>query len=238
MFSKTALAKMIDNTFLRPDAVESDVRRFCEQAVKYHFASAVVFPTWVSKCKKLLKATDVKVATVVAFPFGAISIHCKVCEAKHALAMGASEIDLVMNISAAKSGDWDFVRRDLEEVVTACKMGGLTEDSDEILVKVIIETGYLKREEIERVCKIAEEIGADFVKTSTGFGPRGATVDDIRLIRQVVGREMGIKASGGVRTLEQAVALINAGANRIGTSTGPAIVDAFDQSEIPEDLLR
>jgi len=147
---------------------------------------------------------------------------------------------VVVNVGAVKSHDYDAVQRDLEEVVTVAKLAGLTEDGDDILAKVIIEVGLTTREEQTRVCRIAKSARADFIKTCTGVGPRGVTVQDVKHIRQVVGREMGIKASGGIRAIHQAVALINAGANRIGTSTGVQIVESYDQSQgaMTEEVLR
>jgi len=230
MFSKTALAKMIDHSLLRPDASEHEITHFCEEAKEHHFACVLLLPWWVPLGHKLLGDSDVKVGTVVAFPFGALPTACKVFEARHAVASGAIELDIVCNIGAVKSGDWGAVQCDLEEVVTLAQMAGFTEDGLDVQTKIIIEVGLTTREEQERLCRIAQEVRADFIKTCTGLGPRGVTVADIRHIRQCVGREMGIKAAGGIRTVEQAMALINAGANRIGTSTGIAIVAAYDET--------
>jgi deoxyribose-phosphate aldolase len=230
MFSKIALAKMIDHSMLRADATEGDVIQFCEQARYYHFAAVVVFPYWVPVAYRALRGSDIKLCTVIAFPFGCVSTACKVHEARQAIANRAAEVDVVINLGALKSGNYDQVFRDIEEVVTVAKLAGLTEDGEDILTKIIIETGLTTREEQERLCHMAEEVRADFVKTSTGFGPRGATVEDIRFLRQVCGREMGIKAAGGIRSYDHAMALLHAGANRIGTSTGVAIVEAFDRA--------
>jgi deoxyribose-phosphate aldolase len=166
---------------------------------------------------------------VIAFPHGALSTACKVQEARQAIAARAQEIDVVVNLGALKSGDHDHVYRDLEEVVTVAKLNGITDDGEEILTKIIIETTLTTREEQERVCRMAEEVRADFIKTCTGSGPRPVSVEDVKFLRSVLGREMGIKAAGGIRTYEQAMTMINAGANRIGTSTGVAIVEAFDR---------
>jgi len=228
MFSKTALAKMIDHSLLRPEATEDDIIRHCEEAKEYHFACVMIFPAWLNVARKRLEDSDVKLGTVIAFPYGAIPTCCKVSEAKHAIAMGATELDIVPNIGLLRSGHAGCVQKDLEEVITVAQLSGLTEDGDEILTKIILEVGITTAEEQERLCRIAEEARADFVKTCTGLGPRPVTVDDIRHLRHCVNREMGVKASGGIRTVEQAMALINAGANRIGTSTGLAIVKAFD----------
>ena len=237
MFSKTALAKMIDHSLLRPDATEEAIIEFCEQAKRYHFASVVVFPYWVPVARRALRGSDVKTCTVIAFPHGCMPTSCKVYEARQAIAGRAQEIDVVVNLGALKTGDYDHVYRDLEEVVTVAKLNGITEDGEEILTKIIIETTLTTREEQERTCRMAEEVRADFIKTCTGSGPRGVSVEDVKFVRSVIGREMGIKAAGGIRTYEQAMAVINAGANRIGTSTGTAIVEAFDRipvSNIPE----
>ena len=240
MFSKTALAKMIDHSLLRADATEEEVIRFCQDVKEYHFACAVVLPSWVAVARRQLRDSDVKLATVVAFPFGALPTACKAFEARYALAAGVEELDIVVNIGAVKSGDYGWVKRDLEEVVTVAKLAGLTEDGQDVLTKVIVEVGLTTREEQEKLCRIAEEVRADFIKTCTGQGPRKVTAADVKHLRQCVGREMGIKASGGIRTIEEAMALINAGANRIGTSTGVAIVNAYDefQGVVTEEVLQ
>lgn len=239
MFSKVALAKMVDSSLLRPDATENDVIRYCEEAKEYHFATVVVLPYWCHVAERRLRDSDVKVGTVIGFPYGVVPTAVKVYEARQAIASGASELDVVVNLGALKSGDYDAVARDIEDVVTACKLAGLTEVGEDVCVKVIIEVGLMTREEQARVCRMAKAARADFIKTCTGLGPRGVTVQDVKYIRQVVGREMGIKAAGGIRTLEQAMALINAGANRIGTSTGAMIVQAYDQLQgtVTEEVL-
>jgi len=231
MFSRVALAKMIDYSLLRSDASEEDVIRHCEQARECHFACLVVLPYWVSVAVRRLRDTDVKVGTVIGYPTGVLPTGVKVYEAKRALTDGAIEVDIVANLGAVKSGDWTTVQRDLEEVVTVAKLAGLTQDGEDVLAKVIIEVGLTSREEQSRVCRIVKAIRADFVKTCTGQGPRGVTVQDVRFLRHALGRETGIKAAGGIRTLDQAVALINAGANRIGTSAGVAIVESYDQTQ-------
>jgi len=240
MFSKTALAKMIDHSLLRADCAEEDVTRFCEEARELRFATAVVCPYWVATAVKHLRNSDVKVGTVIGFPFGAIPPACKVYEARQVIAMGAAELDLVINIGAVRSGYFDVVRREIEDIVTLAKVAGLTEHGEEILVKVILETGFTTCEEQERICRIAEEVRADFVKTCSGFGPRGVTVEDVRFLRHIVSRDIGIKAAGGIRTYEQALLLINAGASRLGTSSGPAILEGYARAEqpIPEEVLE
>jgi deoxyribose-phosphate aldolase len=240
MFSKIALAKMIDHSLLRPDATEDDVIRCCEEAKELHFACLMVLPYWCPVAERRVRDSDVKVGTVVAYPFGVLPTSLKAHEARHAIGSGAVELDIVVNLGAVKSHDYSAVERDLEEVVTAAKLAGLTEDGDDILAKVIIEVGLTTREEQSRVCRIAKSVRADFIKTCTGQGPRGVTVQDVKHIRQVIGREMGVKASGGIRTIQQAMALINAGANRIGTSTGVQIVESYDLSQgaMTEEVLR
>jgi deoxyribose-phosphate aldolase len=233
MFSKTALAKMIDHSFLRHDASEHEVVNFCEESRDEHFAAVVVFPYWLPVAAKHLRGSDVKLATVVGFPFGATPVTCKVYETQKAVEMGAEEIDMVINLGALRSGHLDVVRREIEKVVTEAEMDGLTEDGEEILVKVIIETGLTSRYEQEQVCKIAEEARADFIKTCTGLGPRGATVEDVKFLRQVLSRDLGIKASGAIRTYGQTLAMVNAGANRIGTSCGFAILKEYERIEQP-----
>jgi deoxyribose-phosphate aldolase len=234
VFSKTALAKMIDHSLLRAEATEEAIIEFCEQAKRYHFASVVVFPYWVPVARKALRGSDVKVCTVIAFPHGCLPTAAKVYEARQAVAARVQEMDVVVNLGALKSGDYDHVYRDLEEVVTVAKLNGITDDGEEILTKIIIETTLTTRDEQERTCRMAEEIRADFIKTCTGQGPRAVSVEDVKFLRSVVGREMGIKAAGGIRTYEQAMAMINAGANRIGTSTGPVIVEAFDRVPVSQ----
>ena len=240
MFSKIALAKMIDHSLLRPDATEEDVIACCEEAKEYHFACVIVLPCWCQVAERALRDSDVKLGTVIAYPFGAVPTSVKVYEARQAMANGATELDIVVNIPAVKSHDYATVQRDVEEVVTVAQLAGLTEDGDDVLTKVIIEVGLTTREEQTRVCRIAKAVRADFIKTCTGNGPRAVTIKDIKHIRQAAGREIGVKAAGGIRRIEQAVALINAGANRIGTSTGIAIVEAYDQSQgaVTEEVLH
>ena len=239
MFSRIALAKMIDQSLLRPEASEEEIVRFCEESRREHFATVVVYPCWLPVAARCLRDSDVKLGTVIGFPFGVVTTACKVLEARQAMALHATELDVVINIGALKSGNLDLVRRDIEEVVTTAKS---PDRPDDVLVKVIVETGYFLPQEadkVEKVCRIVQESRADFVKTSTGFGPRGATVEDVRFLRQVVGRDIGIKAAGGIRTYGQALALFNAGADRLGTSSGLAILDGYDRAEEPiaEEVL-
>ncbi len=215
---KEDISRYIDHTNLRAYATEDDIIRLCDEAKEYGFYAVCVNPYRVRLAKERLKGTDVKVASVIGFPLGATPTEVKVFEAKKALEDGADELDMVINIGALKDGNYEYVRKDIEEVVKVARENGA-------IVKVIIETCYLTDEEKVKACELAKEAGAHFVKTSTGFGTGGATVEDVRLMRKVVGPEMGVKAAGGIRTYEQAVAMIEAGATRIGTSSGVKIVE-------------
>lgn len=214
-----ALAKMIDHTLLKPEATPEQIRQLCAEARQYGFASVCVNPVYVALCAGLLQGSPVKVCTVVGFPLGAHTTPVKLFECQEALRQGAAEIDMVIHIGALKAHDDQQVKNDILPVVAAAHRSGA-------LVKVIIETALLNEEEKERACRLAKETGADFVKTSTGFSTSGATVEDVALIRRVVGPEMGIKAAGGIRTLEDALKMIGAGATRIGASAGVKIIQA------------
>ncbi|MGT2911840.1 deoxyribose-phosphate aldolase [Streptococcus cameli] len=209
------LNKYIDHTLLKQDATEEQVRVILEEAKEFDFASVCVNPIWVSLAAQELKDTDVKVCTVIGFPLGASTSAVKAFETKDAIENGADEIDMVLNVGALKSGNVDLVKADIEAVVAA---------SGDKLVKVIIETCLLTDKEKMLACELSKEAGADFVKTSTGFSTGGATVHDVTLMRHIVGTELGVKASGGVRSLEDAEAFIKAGANRLGASSGVAIM--------------
>jgi deoxyribose-phosphate aldolase len=211
------LAKYIDHTLLKPETTVENILKIVEEAKEYEFASVCVNPHWVSFCYDHLKDTNVKVCTVIGFPLGATSTATKVFETKQAISDGATEVDMVINIGELKSNHDEFVKQDIQAVVEAA--------SGKALTKVIIETSLLTENEKVRASKLAKEAGADFVKTSTGFSGGGATVEDITLMRKTVGPEMGVKASGGVRDLETAEAMINAGATRIGASAGIDIVN-------------
>lgn len=216
------IAKYIDHTNLKPYATKEDIIKLCEEAKKYGFYAVCVNPYRVKLAKEQLEGTDIKVASVIGFPLGATPTEVKVFEAKKALEDGADELDMVINIGALKDKDYEYVKNDIAEVVKVAHEKGA-------VVKVIIETCYLTDEEKEIACKLAMEAGADFVKTSTGFGTGGATVEDVRLMRRIVGDKLGVKAAGGIRTYEQAMAMIEAGANRIGTSSGVKIVEEARQ---------
>ena len=214
---ETELARMIDHTLLKPEATISEITKLCTEAKKYNFASVCINPSYVSRCAKMLRDTSVKVCTVIGFPLGATSTATKAFEAEHALRDGAKEIDMVINVGMLKSGEYDYVENDIFAVVTTGRRYGA-------LSKVILETGLLNDEEKIKGCLLAKRAGADFVKTSTGFAKGGATVGDIALMRKVVGSAMGVKASGGVRTREDALAMVASGADRIGASASVKIV--------------
>lgn len=211
------IARLIDHTLLKPDATRAQIEALCGEAREHGFATVCVNPAWVGTCAQLLAGSDTRVCTVVGFPLGATTADVKAYEAARTLADGACEVDMVMNVGALKSGDYRTVERDVAAVVEAGHRGGA-------IVKVILETALLSDDEKVKACVICRAAGADFVKTSTGFGPGGATVPDIALMRRVVGPEMGVKAAGGVRDLKSAQAMIDAGADRIGASVGVKIV--------------
>lgn len=210
------LARYIDHTALKAETTKDQITKLCEEALEYKFASVCVNPTWVKYAAEQLKSDDdVKVCTVIGFPLGANTPEVKAFETKDAIANGADEVDMVINIAALKDGDLELVERDIRAVVEA---------ANGTLVKVIFETCMLTKEEIKTAAELSVKAGADFVKTSTGFSTGGATVEDIRLMREKVGPDVGVKASGGVRDFEGAKAMIDAGATRIGASAGIAIV--------------
>lgn len=209
-------AKMIDHTLLKTDATQKDLDKLIKEAKTYNFMSVCVSPIWVKYAAEQLQNTDVKVCTVIGFPQGATPTAVKVFETQNAIENGATEVDMVISVGLLKDKNYNAVENDIKSVVNAAR--------GKALVKVIIETCLLTDEEKVVVCRIAKKAGADFVKTSTGFSTGGATVHDIKLMRETVGPDMGVKASGGVRTKKDAQDMISAGANRIGTSNGIAIV--------------
>ena len=211
------LAGLIDHTLLKPDATATEIEKLCQEAAEWKFASVCVNPTWVALAAQRLRGSGVAVCSVVGFPLGATTPDVKQFEARRAIFDGASEIDMVINVGGLKSGDVRLVTDDIRGVVSACHAAGATS-------KVIIETSLLTDEEKVTACTLAKAAGADFVKTSTGFGPGGATAADVALMRRIVGDDMGVKASGGVRDLEQMKLMVAAGATRIGASAGVRIV--------------
>ncbi len=222
MFENAAeLAQVIDHTLVRPDATLEDLTRVCDAAKQYGFSCVVVNSCYVTRVRELLAGSLIKVCAVVGFPFGACTTTVKIVEAMEAVKNGASELDFVINLGMVKSGRYDTVEIDIKNIVVM---------TPQRVHKVILETGSLKEEEVIRVCEIAMRCGVEFVKTSTGYGPRGATADDVRLIRRIVGSVCRVKASGGIRDLAAVTAMIEAGAERIGTSAGPAIMEEYLRS--------
>ncbi|EEH98330.1 deoxyribose-phosphate aldolase [Clostridium tertium] len=215
--NKKDLARMIDHTILKADATEMEVEKLCTEALEYNFASVCINPSMVEKAANMLKGSDVKVCTVIGFPLGATTTEVKAFETEDVIKKGATEVDMVINIGKLKEGNIEYVKKDIEAVVNAAKGKALT--------KVIIETCLLTDEEKVTACKLSKEAGADFVKTSTGFSTGGATASDIKLMRETVGPDLGVKASGGVRSLEDAMAMIENGATRIGASASIAICE-------------
>jgi len=208
-------AHLIDHTNLKPNATRSEIIQLCEESIEYGFSAACVNPANVPLARSVLNENKPKLCTVIGFPLGSISVEMKFAEARFLIHQGAEELDMVLNIGALKEGETNIVEREIQQVVNA---------ADGNCVKVIIETCLLNDKEKISACILAKENGADFVKTSTGFSSGGANVDDIKLMRRTVGNEMGVKASGGIKTLEHARAMVNAGADRIGTSSGVEIV--------------
>lgn len=215
--SDGSLPHLIDHTLLKPDATHDQIAQLCYEARKHGFASVCVNPTNVKLCSQLLKGSGVPVCTVVGFPLGATPTEVKVFETQQAIDDGAAEVDMVINVGALKSRDYELVERDIASIARACHAGNA-------ILKVIIEAALLTDEEKVVGCQLSKVAGADFVKTSTGFGPGGATVEDVALMRRVVGPEMGVKAAGGIRTFEDAQRMIQAGASRIGASASVKIV--------------
>ncbi|MBL7075767.1 deoxyribose-phosphate aldolase [candidate division KSB1 bacterium] len=223
MGSAKDIAGYIDHTFLKPEATEEDIRRLCQEALQAHFATVCVNPTYVKLAAGLLKGSPVKVCSVAGFPLGGNLPEIKALEARRAIGDGAGEIDMVINVGALKSGDYGRVLRDISAVVEICHAG-------KALCKVIIETALLTDDEKAKACRLVREAGADFVKTSTGFGPGGATVSDVALMCEAVkDTSMGVKAAGGIRFYADAKKMIEAGATRIGTSAGMNIVEEARQ---------
>jgi deoxyribose-phosphate aldolase len=213
---------MIDHSLLHPSLTIEDIRKGCAEGLKHNFAAVVVNPAHIPIAVRALHGSPVRVCSVLSFPFGLSPSEVKAHEARAVLAEGAQEIDMVMNFSALRSGHADTVRNDIRAVVDEAKRF-----SRGVVVKVILENCYLSEEQKKQACTLAAEAGADYVKTSTGFGSGGATVEDVRLMRKVVGQKLGVKAAGGIRALDQALGMIEAGANRIGTSASVSIVEAL-----------
>jgi deoxyribose-phosphate aldolase len=224
VLNRETIAGAIDHTLLSSDATYGDIDNLCKEALDFGFHSVCINPSFVKRSKDLLNDSAVKVTTVIGFPLGADLTDVKVYEAMNGALLGADELDIVINISALKSGDWKTVRKDLSDVIMATR--GL-------IHKAIIETCYLNEDEKKKAVMIALDAGAEFIKTSTGFGPKGAEREDVRLIKSLVGDGAGIKAAGGIRTLKQVVDFIEAGATRIGTSSGVGIMREIQEGDFP-----
>ncbi len=223
------LAKTIDHTLLHANATRMEIEQLCEDARKYHFAAVVVFPCWVPLASTLLKSHDVKVCTVVSFPFGGDTTITKVRAAENAVGSGADEVEFVINIGAMLSGNFRLVRDEIATVVRAVRMKSVNVGKGLVLVKVIMETAYFDKKLKKLACRMIEDGGADFVKTSTGYGPTGATVPDVELLRDELSENLGVKAAGGIVTAEDAETMINAGAARLGTSHAVEIMEGFSE---------
>ncbi len=219
-----SLAGMIDHTFLRPSGGPEDIEKLCAEARQYGFAMVAINPAEVERCVRLLAGSPVRVGAAIGFPLGQNTSAVKEYENRDAIQRGAGEIDMVINIRALQGGDAALVRQEIASMVSACR-------ASRVISKVILETCYLTDVQKNEVCRMALEEGAGFVKTSTGFGPAGATVEDVRLMRAAVGPHMGVKAAGGIRTLEAALSMITAGATRLGTSAGVTIVQALQAQQ-------
>lgn len=219
--TKDAVAGMIDHTNLKATATREDIRRLCEEAKAYHFASVMVNSAFTALCSECVKGTGVLVGTVAGFPLGQMSTAAKVYEAETAIADGADEIDYVVNVSDVKDGKWDLVKDEMAKITAACHSRGAG-------CKVIFENCYLTKEEIVRLAEIAKEVKPDFIKTSTGFGTGGATPEDVRLMKETVGDTVKVKAAGGIRDWASCKAMIEAGAERIGASAGKQILDELE----------
>jgi deoxyribose-phosphate aldolase len=225
--TREQLAKTIDLTNLSPLATLRDIESLCQKAKEYHFAAICINPAFITTAKRILSNTDVKVCSVVGFPLGANTVECKVFESMDNVKKGADELDMVVNLGALKGGNYSYLEKEISTVISVIRREQMAEYNKHINMKIIIETGSLSKDEIKKICRIIEESGADFIKTSTGFGARGVELDDIRLIREVVTRNIGVKASAGIRTFKDAQALIDAGATRLGTSSGVEIMEEY-----------
>jgi deoxyribose-phosphate aldolase len=223
MMRREELAQLMDHSLLRPDLTADDIKKGCQEAVSYGFAAVVVNPAQVDIAVEAVRRSSVKVCSVISFPFGLSTTNAKVCETRTALTRGAQEIDMVMNYGALRSGLTELVLEDMKAVIDEARSV-----SRGTVVKVILENCYLTDDQKFQACTLAIRAGADFVKTSTGFGPSGATVNDVRLMRKAVGPKIGVKAAGGIRTLDEAVRMISAGANRIGTSASVSIIKSLE----------
>jgi deoxyribose-phosphate aldolase len=227
------IAKTIDHTLLRAEATSADVEALCREAARYHFAAVCLFPHYVPMAAALLKGTDVKTCTVISFPYGADASRIKALAADDAVRHGADEVDVVINVSALLSGELGLVRDELAGIVRAARVRGVDAGRGQVIVKAIIETCYLDDRYKRLACRICEQAGVDFVKTSTGVGPHGATVKDVELLRDCLDASIGVKASGGIRSAADAERMIGAGAVRLGTSAGAVIMEELRAAAAP-----
>jgi deoxyribose-phosphate aldolase len=227
-------AKTVDHTLLKPDAREQDIVRLCGEAARYHFAAVCVPPCYVRLAAKELRGVDVKVATVVSFPFGADTTAIKVSAVRDAITGGAQELDVVMNISRFLSGDFNYVAEELASLNQEVSVVAMNNGLNDVVVKVIVETAYLTDKMKRLATQIVASSGADFIKTSTGFAPMGATVEDVALLREEAPEGLAVKASGGIRTLENALDILNAGASRLGLSGSVAIMEEAEGGALQE----
>lgn len=224
MVTVEQLANMIDHTNLKAFADDAAFEKLCDEAKKYNFKMVAINPAQTVRCKKKLEGSPVHVGTAIGFPLGQTTLECKIFETKDAIEKGADEIDYVINVAELKNKNYDYIKKEMEEIVKICREAGKTS-------KVIFENCYLTDDEKRKVAEIAKEVKPDFIKTSTGFGTSGATVEDVKLMKSVVGDEVKVKAAGGIRDLKTALAMIEAGAERLGTSAGVAIVEEYNNQK-------
>ncbi|MBU5280238.1 deoxyribose-phosphate aldolase [Anaerostipes hadrus] len=224
MVTVEQLANMIDHTNLKAFADDAAFEKLCDEAKKYNFKMVAINPAQTVRCKKKLEGSPVHVGAAIGFPLGQTTLECKIFETKDAIEKGADEIDYVINVAELKNKNYDYIKKEMEEIVKICREAGKTS-------KVIFENCYLTDDEKRKVAEIAKEVKPDFIKTSTGFGTSGATVEDVKLMKSVVGDEVKVKAAGGIRDLKTALAMIEAGAERLGTSAGVAIVEEYNNQK-------
>lgn len=224
MVTVEQLANMIDHTNLKAFADDAAFEKLCDEAKKYNFKMVAINPAQTVRCKKKLEGSPVHVGAAISFPLGQTTLECKIFETKDAIEKGADEIDYVINVAELKNKNYDYIKKEMEEIVKICREAGKTS-------KVIFENCYLTDDEKRKVAEIAKEVKPDFIKTSTGFGTGGATVEDVKLMKSVVGDEVKVKAAGGIRDLKTALAMIEAGAERLGTSAGVAIVEEYNNQK-------
>lgn len=224
MVTVEQLANMIDHTNLKAFADDAAFEKLCDEAKKYNFKMVAINPAQTVRCKKKLEGSPVHVGAAIGFPLGQTTLECKIFETKDAIEKGSDEIDYVINVAELKNKNYDYIKKEMEEIVKICREAGKTS-------KVIFENCYLTDDEKRKVAEIAKEVKPDFIKTSTGFGTSGATVEDVKLMKSVVGDEVKVKAAGGIRDLKTALAMIEAGAERLGTSAGVAIVEEYNNQK-------